>query len=236
MQLKNNLKASFSLSLKSKIILLTSLIMVISSLMMSYIFHSNMYDHTINLLQSEGLNIAKAASVMIDGDEFQALSSSLDEESVFYKNTRSILQELNTSIGNGMLYAIASIDTDNYTYILDGSDANTSLGFKQKKTDFAPEAAKVLETGEPQVSQPYYVETFDKHYLSAFVPIQNSQDEVVGIIEYDFENSELTEKTRALTIIIIIIAIVFILGCMIINFFILKKMFTPIDSSVKSIT
>lgn len=233
-----NSKKQFKLflSLKSKIILLTSLIMIVSSLMMSYIFYNNMYDHTITLLQSEGLGIAKAAALMIDGDNFEALSNSLDTNDLFYKETRSKLQNLNISIGNGMLYAIASMDTDNYTYILDGSDANMDLGFKQQKSDFSNEATQAFETGEAYTSEPYYVETFDKYYLSAFVPILNSSNQVVGIVEYDFENSEFTEKTRSLTLIIITIAILFILGSMVINFLILKRMFMPIDSLVKSIT
>lgn len=190
----------------------------------------------MDLLKSEALNIARSAALMIDGDSFEELSQSLDETSPFYTETHDLLHELNDTIGNGMLYTLATTDEGYYTYIIDGSAADTELGFNQTTADFSIEAAQTFETGNSYTSDPYYVSTFDKHYLSAFVPILNSSNQVVGIVEYDYESSELEAKTKELTLIIISLAVIFIIVCMLINLIVLKKLFSPIDTLVHSIT
>lgn len=224
-----------SLSLKSKIILITSLIIVLSSFSMGYIFYNNMYSHTISLLQGQALNIAKSASMLIDGDKFEELSKSLNVNDEFYIDTRKKLQNLNNNIGNGMLYTIASNESNNYTYIIDGSYANVDIGYKQTKTDFSKEAKLAFDTGKAYTSERYYVETFKKNYISAFVPIFNSSNKVVGVMEYDYQETELDEKTSELTVMIILITLALISISIIINYIALKFMFKPMATLIKSI-
>jgi len=177
-----------------------------------------MYSHTVTQLQGDALNIAKSAVTVIDGDEFEKLSKSLNGSDKFYIGTRKKLQELNNSIGKGMLYTFVSNDSDNYTYVIDGSDANTEIGYKQPKADFSKEAKKAFDTGEAQVSEMYYVESLKNHYISAFVPILNSANKVVGVVEYDYRGSDLSERTHQLTVIIILVTIVLIGISIIINY------------------
>ncbi|WP_027632175.1 methyl-accepting chemotaxis protein [Clostridium hydrogeniformans] len=227
--------SSISLSLKSKIILITSFIMILASFSMGYIFYNNIYSHTVNLLQGEALNIAKSSTMLIDGDKFESLSKSLNADDKFYIDTREKLQALNKSIGNGMLYTIVSDDSDSYTYVIDGSDADVEIGYKQKKSDFAEEAKMAFETGKPHISKAYYVETFKKYYISAFVPILNSSNKVVGIVEYDYQGTELSEKIGELNKLIILVTIALIAMSILINYIALKLMFRPMGELVKSI-
>lgn len=227
--------SNVSLSLKSKIMLITSLIIVLSSFSMGYIFYSNMYSHTVTQLQGDALNIAKSAVTVIDGDEFEKLSNSLNGSDKFYIDTRKKLQALNNNIGKGMLYTFVSNDSDNYTYVIDGSDANTEIGYKQPKSDFSEEAKKAFDTGEAQVSKMYYVESLKNHYISAFVPILNSANKVVGVVEYDYRGSDLSERTQQLTIVIILVTLVLIGISIIINYIASKIMFKPMGTLVESI-
>ncbi|SUY46603.1 methyl-accepting chemotaxis sensory transducer [Clostridium putrefaciens] len=229
-------KASIvSLSLKSKITLITTLIIILSSFSMGYLFYNNMYSHTITLLKGQALNIAKSATMLIDGDKFEELSNSLNADDKSYIDTRKKLQHLNNNIGNGMLYTIANNESNNYTYIIDGSDADVDIGYKQIKTDFSKEAKLAFDTGKSYTSERYYVETFKKNYISAFVPIFNSSNKVVGVMEYDYQETELAEKMSKLTMMIILITIALILIAIIINYIVLKFMFKPMDILIKSI-
>ena len=221
--------------MKSKIILITSLIIVLSSFSMGYIFYSNMYSHTVTQLQGDALNIAKSAVTVIDGDEFEKLSKSLNGSDKFYTDTRKKLQALNNSIGKGMLYTFVSNDSDNYTYVIDGSDANTEIGYKQPKADFSEEAKKAFDTGEAQVSEMYYVESLKNHYISAFVPILNSANKVVGVVEYDYRGSDLSERTHQLTVIIILVTLALVGISIIVSYIASKIMFKPMGALVKSI-
>lgn len=227
--------SNVSLSMKSKIILITSLIIVLSSFSMGYIFYNNMYSHTVTQLQGDALNIAKSAVTVIDGDEFEKLSKSLNGSDKFYIDTRKKLQALNNSIGKGMLYTFVSNDSDNYTYVIDGSDANTEIGYKQPKADFSEEAKKAFDTGEAQVSEMYYVESLKNHYISAFVPILNSANKVVGVVEYDYRGSDLSERTHQLTVIIILVTLALVGISIIVSYIASKIMFKPMGELVKSI-
>lgn len=226
--------SNISLSLKSKIILITSLIMVLSCFSMSYIFYRNMYTHTVKQLQGDALNIAKSGATLIDGDRFEELSRSLKKDDKFYIDTRKEMQELNNSIGKGMLYTLVSNDSEDYTYVIDGSDANVEIGYNQKKSDFSKEAKMTFDTGKAHVSEMYHVETLNNNYISAFVPILNSANKVVGIVEYDYRDTDLSERINQLTIVIILVTFILIVVSIIINYISLKLMFKPMGTLVKS--
>lgn len=223
------------LSLKVKILTITSMIMLGMCLAISGVFYNNMYAHTVKMMKQDALNITKAAALLIDGDKFEKLCISQDADSKFYREVREKLQALNVSIENGMLYTIADLGGGDYTYIIDGSDAYVELGYKQKKSDFAEEARLTFENGKAHTSEPYYVETFSKQYISAFAPILNSKEEVVGIIEYDYEGDELEQNIKALTYLIIGIASIAILLSIVINYIALTIFFKPISTLVERI-
>jgi methyl-accepting chemotaxis protein len=207
---------------------------MLSSMIMGWIFYDNTYLHTTKLLQEEALNIAKSANMLINGSEFEELSKSLNPKDPFYINTRNKLKKLNESIGNGMLYAIVSNNSENYTYIVDGS-ATVEIGYEQKKCDFAKEVEMAFQTGKAYTSKPYYVETFKKYYISAFVPIVNQSNKVVGVMEYDFEGKELSQKINELKMIIILSMLMIVIVTIIINSIALKIMFRPINKLVEAI-
>lgn len=232
--MENRFNGQGKLSLKVKLLLMTSAIMTTAIFVISYIFYSNAYKQTAYLLQKQALAIAKSASALVDGDQFQRLSESLDKEDEYYKEILGKFSHLNDDLQEGMLYAYIDNDEKSYTYIIDGS-GTVDIGFRQQKQDFSMEAAQSLKDGRSYICKPYYVKTFDKHYISAFVPIFNSQKEVVGVIEYDYEGAELSAELRRMNIIIMIISVVFIAFVLIMNYFILIKLFRPIDNLIDSI-
>lgn len=105
----------------------------------------------------------------------------------------------------------------------------------KKKIDFSKEAAWALKDGKSYFCEPYYVETFNKYYISAFVPIFNSQDKVVGIMEYDYEGAEITAAITKMTTHIFKATILLISCALIINYFLLKRLFKPIEKLVEAI-
>ncbi len=232
--MKCNIKKVSEISLKSKLLLMTSLLTIIAILVVSSIFYDKLYDQTTQLLQQQALAVAKSAAMLIDGDEFERLSLSLDANDKYYKESLSTLKRLNANIGQGMLYAIVDQDPNHYTYVIDGS-GTVGIGYKQQKTDFAKEAAKALDTGKSYFCEPYHVKTFKKQYISAFVPLFNSQNEVVGIVEYDYEGSEVTATIREMNVHIIAATVLLISLILIINYLILKRLFRPLEKLVKSI-
>lgn len=232
--MKNNIKKVGECSLKSKLLLITSLITIVAISIMSLIFYNRMYHQTTSLLQQQALFIAKSAALFIDADEFERISLSLDSNDYYYKEGTSLLKKLNDDIGKGMLYAIVNQDPDYYTYVIDGSDT-VDIGYKQKKVEFAEEADKAFTTGKSYYSKPYRVSGFKNQFISAFVPLVNSKDEVVGIIEYDYEAPKLIEAIRAINVHSIEVVVILIVLMLAINYFILIRLTSPLEQLVKSI-
>lgn len=232
--MKNNIKKVGEFSLKGKLLLMTSLVTVIAIVIVSFMFYKKLYNQTTRLLQQQALSIAKSAAMLINGDEFERISVSLDPNDKYYKESLFVLKKLNEQVGNGMLYTIVSQDSEHYTYIIDGS-GTVEIGYKQKKIEFAEEAAKALATGKSYFCEPYHIEGFKNQYISAFVPLFNSKNEVVGIIEYDYESSAVTKAIREINIHSIEIVVVLIGLMLTINYLILRKLTKPLEQLVKSI-
>lgn len=197
----------------------------------SEIFYEKTYEHTANLLRSQALNIAKSAAAAIEVGEFERLTKTLDAQDTYYSILLGKLKRINNDIGVGMLYTLIDMDDTEYTYVADGS-RTVEIGYKQQKEDFSEEAAMTFEQGKAFTSEPYYVKTFDKYYISAFAPILNNNNEVIGIIEYDYEGSELSEQLRDITQLILIAAIILTIVAFVINSLILRKMFKPMEDLV----
>ena len=232
--MRNDIKNVSEFSLKGKLLLITSGITIIALIVVGLTFYQNLKNETTRLLQQQTLAIAKSAAMLIDGDEFERLSLSLDAEDKYYEEGLSLLKELNTKIREGKIYTIVDQDEDYYTYVIDGS-GTVSIGHKQQKLDFAEEAAHALERGKSYYSKPYYVKELNKYYISAFSPLFNSQNKVVGIIEYDYEDARVLARTKEIAINILYVIILLSGFILVINYFIIKKLFRPIEQLVSSI-
>lgn len=231
--MENKINRCSHLSIKNELLVMISTAMIIVVFIVSYIFYSSAYKQTTHLLQKQALAIAQVAKALIDGDQFEILSHSLDIEDGYYKKILSVFTEVNEHIGEGMLYAYIDHDEDSYTYMVDGS-GTVDIGFKQRKQDFSREAASALKDGNSYICEPYYIETFDKHYISAFVPILNSQKQVVGVVEYDYEESEYLQRLDGISKMVILIIILFAILLLVINYFMYAKLFKPMNQLIET--
>lgn len=232
--MKWNNKENNRFSLKAKLLLMTSIIIIVAIGVVNVIFYCELYNQTTHLLQQQALAIAKSATMLIDGDEFERISFSLDSNDKYYEESLDLLKQLNRDMGQGMLYAIVDQDQDYYTYVIDGS-GTVEIGYKQEKLDFSKEVALALEDGKSYFCKPYYVDTFNKYYVSAFVPIANSQNKIVGVVEYDYEGAEISATIKRVTIHVVRATIVLISLILIINYLVLKKVFKPINELIETI-
>ena len=220
------------LTLKTRILIVTSTILVAAVALVSVMSYKKTYSQTANLLKKQALSIATSVAGGIDKERFEDLSNSLDTQNPYYHELLEQLTSINSEIGVGMLYTLIDVDDDEYTYVVDGS-GTVEMGYKQQKMDFSEEAAMAFEQGKSFTCEPYYVESFDKYYISAFVPILNAQNEVIGIVEYDYEGDELSRELRGAAILISAMAIALIVLGLIIIYLYLRRAFKPINGLVE---
>ena len=221
-------------SIKCRLLILSSVLMLITTGVVSLTFYNKSYKQIVGLLEQKALDIAKAASYIVEGDRLEEIVASLDREDTYYKELLHKFQHLNQDIGQGMLYIVTDQSPNYYTYLVDGSQT-VEIGFNQSKQEFAPDLESVFNTGMSYTTAPYYVNSFNKYYISAFVPIFNNRQEVVGVVEYDYEGKDFELSLKSINSTILKVTIVLIFLALVGNYLILRRVFRPMENLVKTI-
>lgn len=230
-----NHKNLTKIKLKSKIVLSASMMISISIVLVGSLMFYDMYNQNVDAEKEKALAITQMISMNINGDDFKQLTTSLDKNEKAYTNLYETFDTINDFLGDSMVYTIADLDKDEYTYIVDGSKT-VEIGYKQSKLDFSPEIKKSFENGEAASTEVYEVESLQNHYISAFSPIKDSNQNVVGVVEYDYNSSPLVEKLQQLffkyaTILLLIIGFVVSM-----TYIMLTRLFKPIGDLTKTIS
>ncbi|MCR5605303.1 MAG: hypothetical protein K6F69_00605, partial [Treponema sp.] len=152
---------------------------------------------------SEGQPVVEKLGKIIDGDKFEKLAKSLDENDPYYEEARIAILELKNAVGCKYLYTMAKDSTGNALYIIDGScDPSDSENFSTlgeledgySAWGKAPEIS--FSTGD--ISTSGIVEQDSWGWtISTYKGIKNSNGKVVGIIGCDFEIAELVNIMKS---------------------------------------
>ena len=228
-QIRNKTKG---LTLKSRLLIVTSIILTVAIIAVSMVSYKKTYTQTSHLLQRQALSIATAAAGGINKERFQSLTESLSMDDAYYEELLNQFVNINREIGVGMLYTLINIDETDYTYVVDGSET-VEIGYKQTKEDFAEEVAMAFEQGKSFVSEPYYVKSLKKSYISAFVPIIGENNQVIGVVEYDYEGNDLTKSLEEFIRGIILLAVAINVVGLIIIYLYLRKAFKPMGELIE---
>ena len=206
-----------TLSLKVKLILFFFIFEVVVITMITVMTIQENIAVTSNIFSHQGMVIVDQAAKLVDGDQFERLCKTLDEEDPFYETTQRRLLELKSSTAARYLYTMAPESGDTYRFIIDGSgpredtESFSPLGSEEDTSDYDPAFRKTWETKQPQHSG-----LMDQGewgwMLSVYTPILNSRGDMVGIIGVDFEAGELITTLESHTIRQIVMSVVFVLA------------------------
>jgi methyl-accepting chemotaxis protein len=174
---------------------------------------------TTSIFAEQGIVIVQQAQEMVDGDQFEGLVNSLDEEDPYYEDTRLRLLELKQNTAAVYLYTMAPVRGPVYQYIIDGSaipedEENFSpLGWEEDTSDYDSAFLKTWQTREIQASSLMFQGDWG-WLVSVYAPVFNSQGTMVGIIGCDFGAQRLFEGLRREIIrqILLDLALI-VLGC-----------------------
>ncbi|MCL2810153.1 MAG: methyl-accepting chemotaxis protein [Treponema sp.] len=186
----------------------------------------------VETYSKQGILLVEKAASFIDGDSFEALVKSLNEDDPFYEETRVSLLQLKELSGCMYLYTIAPKSGNTWQYIIDGSappddeEHFSALGEEEDVSGHDAAFRRAWATGKTEVSG--LVDQGEWGWLiSIYTPIKNSNGVIVGLVSCDFDGSELRhaiveiELQQAGTgIIAIIIGIIMLL-------FIMRMIFKP---------
>jgi hypothetical protein len=172
---------------------------------------------TETISEELGIPIVKSALELIDGDSFETLSKSLDENDPFYQKTQEGLLTLKNTTTCFYLYTMAQVEGTVFRYIIDGSTTPddsehfSPLGQEEDIKKYSGPVLQAIKSKEIQTSSIDYNQAWG-WTISTYAPILNSSGRVVGIIGCDFGANIYSHLWSQIITELIIAAVFAILG------------------------
>lgn len=170
------------------------------------------------MIEARMLDISNTAAEMIDGDVYETITVD-DQGTPKYMEIYHILEHFQNNIELDFIYCIRKIGEDDFIFTIDPAvDEPSEYGQKVMVTDALCKASE----GVASVDEEPYEDSWGRFY-SAYSPIFNSNDEVVGIVAVDFSAEWFENQiSRNVRLILIGIIVSIVIGTTIIAIFSFK--------------
>jgi len=180
-----------------------------------------------NLAYFAGKPVLDRVSALIDGDLYEALALSLDDQDPFYIEMQELFREVKRDSQCLHLYTLTVYDDGVHRFILDAEEPDSEyfsyLGEEEDVSVYESAYWWVFETQEPQFAHLEDIATWGL-IISAYKPIFNSSGEMVGVIGVDFDSEDIYYTIMSSTRMQIMLVAIFIIVGLVIYFFFLKDL------------
>lgn len=214
---------------KTKIVLMTSLMVVIAIITIGYASYRQLKLISETLVGERARSICESAAVSIDGNDFKRLTENMDEKDPYYENLRVFLYQVKEKAGASFVYTIANKNSQLCQYIVDGNVAASEdfspIGTEEDITAF--KGATRAFAGKSVFSKVYYAQGWG-YMVSAYVPIKSSDGQVVGVLGCDFVVESIIESINHYVQVIVLMVILMSILASIIAVFISLRLLKPI--------
>ncbi len=167
----------------------------------------NNYQDTLKLKEGEKiLSVLETVSVSIDGDKYESLVENLNDKDPYYEELRQYLIKVKNTTGLRFLFTESYLkDGKTTAYIVDGNETDkedfspigTSVNTENETID-TEETIKALTEGVGGYTDFYETEEWGTLF-SAFAPIYNSGERVVGIVGADAPANDVKSMIDSIT-------------------------------------
>ncbi len=201
------------LSIKAKILIPTTLIIIVISSVMTLFSLSEMQASLIQMGVEEAEMAAKFSLRIIDGDIVAQLAPG-GEATEEYQTQRTKMQEIQQECGIAFLYTLYTDGKD----VFYGIDSDSTENVNAIGTPFEVTYEELADVfaGHPYV-QDYIDQTEDGDLISAYLPVKDSTGAIVGIVGSDYNASGVLEKIQttlrhmiAISVICVVVAILIV--------------------------
>lgn len=186
-------------SLKLKMIVIFSSLILISGVVTSFISFQTSKNVITSSLGDQALSITENAVNVIDLDQYEEISLDSGETDYYYE-LKERLNEIRETNGLVYLYTMGRQEKEGefeYYYMVDGMLQDASaIGDVEDGVDDYPLLVKAFETGKSQVGELTYSEEYGA-LVSAYIPIKSDSGELIGILGADLDASLVYSSLQA---------------------------------------
>lgn len=215
------------MSFKTKNILVVELLVLIIVSVISFAFYGLLKEQYMFTLQEKLKAVASTVTQSIDGDAHEQIFEKKEKDEAY----KAFLDTL-TNVANlnqlAYLYTLKKVD-DSVVFVFDTDAENdTDVGEYYDTLANLPEGlSKTFSEGTINVEDEFYEDEFGI-FLSAYAPIKNKNDEVVGSIGADIDAGEVIKELNKIRFEIIGFGILVLILVYIVVYLVFNKITKPI--------
>lgn len=219
-------------SIQSKLILFFVSAFFIISLITGIIQYTTTADTIFSEAQINVMKLAKAGSLLIDGDRHEKLLVEEDMLSDDYRIIRAEMQDFMKETEVSSFYTLTKLGSEKTQFIVDADEVDQpSLG---EEYHYMPDMVSAFQ-GISSADQDFYTDAWGT-VLSGYAPLKNSHNEIIAIVAVDLDVSYILKQKRQLIIRLVISGLIGMLLMIIISIFISRKITKPINDLVKNLS
>ncbi len=216
---KNKHQKTRRLNIQAKILIPVLIIIFLINVSMGVIMYTIANEALISSGTEKSKMAAEIASSMIDGDALLETHNG-EPGSEMYNTQLSKLRKIKETCGILYMYTIYEKDGSLY-YGVDTDESEYQLQLGDAYDD-EPAPVQTALTGTDFVRD-YIVSNEYGNLISAYVPIYNSQGEVVAVLGSDYDATEVLNQRSVITNICLACSIIFLVGSAIIITLLIRR-------------
>ncbi len=224
---KNMIMKTRGLSIKAKLMIVTNVLVICIICLLSGSFLRQMKADMVYMGVEQARIAARMAVLQIDGDTLRQLKSG-DEDTAAYRELLNQLRDIRQKCGMAYLY---TLNTDGqaiyYGVDSDETDGQNAIGagFGTSYSELAP------VFGGQEYVQDYIDDTADGKLITAYVPIRDSDSQIIAILGSDFDASEIVKKMNETRAGVLLLSLISIL----VSLFLLNLVIGSVTKSIKTV-
>lgn len=200
------------LSIKLKIMIIANILVICAISLLSVIFLRRLENDMVYMGVEQARTAARMAVIQVNGDEVGRLMVG-GEETQTYQELLQSLRSLKKDCNMKFIYTLYT-DGQTVYYGVDTDESSRQNKIGQAYEKSYAEVSEVFE-GQEYV-QEYIDSTPDGELISAFVPVRNSNGDIVAILGSDFDASGIVGKMKDTKMSIVILGGISILAAIVI--------------------
>ena len=218
------------ISLTSRILIINLIILLISTVVLGMVCIRQSYSSINELIRQRMLDISNTAAYELDGDIIETLGPD-DEGTEVFQHQMDSLCVYRDHTDLEYIYCMQQTGPESFIFTLDADPEDPAdWGDEVEVTDALIEAGK----GTAAVDDEPYEDEWGMH-LSAYSPIFNSANKVVGIVGVDFSADWFNQKVSEHISTVVILGIVLLLlsaGAIVVLTLSIKRSFMTLNDKI----
>lgn len=245
-------------TLRWKIVYIFSVIVLLFALTLGFLVYQTNEKLILSTIGDQAKHISESALERIDVEAFKQIKQQIEAQpyseayaktivdSDAFKEMNKLLDDYRTSQGMEYVYTMATLESGELVYIVDGytildevtsgqdDDGISPPGIAEEEEEVHRLSKEAYETKESVQGELVEQDTWGS-LLSTFVPIEDENGEVIGVIGVDYNGQAVVDKLTEAKQMIFLFSSIAVIVTIILSFVVASKITKPLTLFAKDV-